>query len=246
MNQEPEFIENDAVGEQTLEAISDADKFNDWMYATIKPFTKGKVLEIGSGIGNISNCFIEDGISIMTSDIRDGYCKRLKERFSGKPAFLGTVNMNLTDTDFEQKFSEHLNQYDTVFALNVVEHIYDDNLAIRNAKKLLKKGGHLIILVPSYNKLMNGFDEELGHFRRYTVPSLTRLFEQEKLEVIHQQYFNFVGMFGWYISGNLLKNKVIPKGQMSLYNNLVPVIKLIDKLVLNKVGLSTIVVGRKK
>ncbi len=245
MSNEPEFIEDDAVGEQTLEAISDADKFNDWMYTTIKPFAKGKVLEIGSGIGNISNYFIEDDFSIMTSDIRDGYCKRLEERFSEEPTFLGTINMNLTDTDFDQKFSAHLNQYDTVFALNVVEHIYDDRLAIRNAKKLLKKGGHLIILVPSYNKLMNGFDEELGHFRRYTVRSLTHLFEQEKLEIIHQQYFNFVGIFGWYISGNLLKNKVIPKGQMSFYNTLVPVIKLIDKIMLRKIGLSTIVVGKK-
>jgi 2-polyprenyl-3-methyl-5-hydroxy-6-metoxy-1,4-benzoquinol methylase len=30
----------------------------------------------------------------------------------------------------------------------VVEHIKDDRLAIANCKKLLKKNGHLIILVP--------------------------------------------------------------------------------------------------
>jgi len=242
---ELQFEEKDSVGEETLDAISDADKFNDWMYQTIKPFAKGRILEIGSGIGNISNSFIKDNKSIMTSDIREGYCARLDERFKGSPNYLGTQVMNLIDPDFEQKFANQLNTYDTVFALNVVEHIYDDLLAIKNAKKLLKKGGHLIILVPSYKKLMNGFDKELGHYRRYTVKSLSELFVKNDLEIIHRQYFNFMGIFGWYVSGNILKNDQIPQGQMSLYNTLVPVFKLIDKITLRKIGLSSIVVGKK-
>ncbi len=242
---ELKFDENDQVGEETLDAISEADKFNDWMYSTIKPFAKGKILEIGSGIGNISNSFIKDNKSIMLSDIREGYCDRLENRFKGKESFLGTQIMNLTDPEFDTQFKNQLESYDTVFALNVVEHIYDDSLAIKNARKLLKKGGHLIILVPSYNQLMNGFDKELGHYRRYNKKTLAALFNQNDLEIIHQQYFNFMGIFGWYVSGNILKNDTIPQGQMNLYNTLVPVFKLIDTLILKKVGLSTILVGKK-
>ncbi|MCC6516189.1 MAG: class I SAM-dependent methyltransferase, partial [Chitinophagales bacterium] len=52
------FKEIDADGQTTLEAIDKADNFNEWMYQTIKPFCKGKVLEIGSGIGNISRYFL--------------------------------------------------------------------------------------------------------------------------------------------------------------------------------------------
>jgi len=54
-----------------------------------------------------------------------------------------------------------------------------------------------------------------------------------------------MGIPGWYISGKLQKNKTIPKGQMSLYNKFVPVFKLVDKLLFNKVGLSVISVGIK-
>lgn len=245
METKVKFEENDIVGESTLEVIAEADKFNRWMYQTIKPFCKGKVLEIGSGIGNISSFFMEDEFEILLTDIRKGYCQKLEERFQDNPFFLGTEVVNLTDEDFDSKFQNHLGQYDTVFALNVVEHIYDDVLALKNCRKLLKEGGQLIILVPSYKQLYNRFDEELGHYRRYTKSMLSSVFLKNNFKIIHKQYFNFIGIFGWYVTGSILKKESIPGGQMRLYNLLVPIFKIIDKVILNAVGLSTIVVGKK-
>lgn len=239
------FEENDVIGESTLNVIADADKFNKWMYETIKPFCKGKVLEIGSGLGNISHFFIKDKFEILLTDIREGYCSKLETKFKHSPCFLGTEIINLTDPDFDTKFNNYFNQYDTVFALNVVEHIYDDTLALNNCYKLLKQNGQVIILVPSYKKLFNTFDKELGHYRRYTKSTLSRVFSKTNFKVIHKQYFNFMGIFGWYVTGNLLKRKTIPRNQMKLYNILVPIFKIIDKVILNKAGLSTIIVGRK-
>jgi len=242
---EIKFEEQDVIGETTLEVIAKADKFNRWMYQTIKPYCKGKVLEIGSGIGNISTFFMEDQFEIMLTDIRKGYCEKLTSTFEQNPCFLGTEVMDLTDLEFDEKFKSHLGQYDTVFALNVVEHIFDDELALKNCKKLLRTGGHLIILVPSYQKLYNGFDKELGHYRRYTKSLLSPVFLKNAFTIIHKQYFNFIGIFGWYVTGNLMKKETIPGGQMKLYNTLVPVFKIIDKLIFNSAGLSTIVVGKK-
>ena len=153
--------------------------------------------------------------------------------------------MDLTDPRFDEKFSGHFGDYNTVFALNVVEHISDDVLALKNSYKLLADGGHVVILVPSYQFLFNHFDEELGHYRRYTKSGLSNVFSKTKFEIIHKQYFNFIGILGWFINGKVLKKKVIPGNQMRLYNTLVPFIKIIDKLILNQLGLSTIVVGRK-
>jgi 2-polyprenyl-3-methyl-5-hydroxy-6-metoxy-1,4-benzoquinol methylase len=65
--------------------------------------------------------------------------------------------------------------FDTVYALNVVEHIKDDNLAISNAKKLLKHDGNIIILVPAYQALYNRFDIVLEHYRRYNEQRLNSL-----------------------------------------------------------------------
>ena len=119
-------------------------------------------------------------------------------------------------------------------------------MAIKNCGKLLKSDGCLIILVPSYQRLFNKFDVELGHYRRYNKLKLSKLFEKNDYRVIHKQYFNFIGIFGWYVTGSILKKKAIPKGQMKLYNSLVPMFKVIDKTILNSVGLSTIVVGNKE
>lgn len=235
----------DKVGKETLEVINAADKFNKWMYQTIQPFVKGKVLEIGSGIGNISSQFLKNNYSIMLSDFRHEYCKELNTKFSSFPNFLGVERIDLVDPEFTKNYSEFLGSFDTVFALNVVEHIEDHILAISNCRKLLKKGGTLIILVPSYQILYNNFDIELGHFRRYTISKLVDIFELNDMEVTHSQYFNFIGTLGWYFNGNILKKKTIPSGQMKLYNTLVPIFKLVDRMSLHKAGLSTIAVGIK-
>ena len=68
-----EYKEFDFEGEETLKSMSLANRLNHWMYSQIKPFVKGKILEIGSGIGNISQYFIEDNTNIELSDIRGQY-----------------------------------------------------------------------------------------------------------------------------------------------------------------------------
>ncbi len=158
---------------------------------------------------------------------------------------MDVIQLDLTHPSFNTEYLQYLGKYDSVFALNVVEHIEEDILAIRNCHKLLKEHGKLVILVPAYAKLYNRFDKELEHFRRYTRKGLNQILTSGKFQVQHSQYFNFMGIAGWYISGKLQKNKTIPKSQMSLYNKLVPLFKLVDKCLFNKAGLSTISVGIK-
>ncbi|PCI98990.1 MAG: methyltransferase type 12 [Flavobacteriales bacterium] len=236
------FKEVDVEGHETLDAISDADNFNEWMYDTISPYCSGKILEIGSGIGNISRYFLENKRNITLSDIRDEYCNKLRANFNEHNPEV--VNVNIADADFDTKYSHLIGQFDTVFSLNVVEHIEDDLLAIKNIKKLLRKGGIIITLVPAWNTLYNEFDKSLEHYRRYNASSLNTLLKNE-YEIVHTQYFNLMGIFGWILTGSIMKKKTIPKGQMGLYNKLVPIFKIIDKIVFHKIGLSVISIGRK-
>ena len=236
------FKEIDKEGWETLDVISSADKFNNWMYTTIKPFCTGKILEIGSGIGNISQFFVASGADITLSDIRPNYCEVLKKKF---PSVKDIIQLDLTHPDFDNHYSSYLGKFDSLFALNVIEHIYDHEQALRNCHKLLKPGGRVVILVPAYQKLYNAFDKELEHFRRYTKSLLNKLFIDSKFRVLKSQYFNFMGIPGWYVSGKLQMNKTIPKGQMSLYNKLVPLFRLVDKILFSSVGLSVISVGVK-
>lgn len=238
--------DDDPEGRATLEAIAGADRFNAWMYQNIAPHCKGKTLEIGSGIGNISALFLKDDRQLVLSDLRHTYIEKLKHQFAGLTRPRGVYRLDLVLPDFDTAYAEHLGAYDTVFALNVIEHIEDDVLALSNIYKMLKPGGKVVILVPSYQWLFNSFDVALGHYRRYTTTMMSERQVKAGFKVVHKQYFNAAGIAGWFLSGNILKKKVIPAGQMGLYNKLVPIFKIIDKLVLNGFGLSSIVVGEKR
>lgn len=225
----------DIEGLNTLNVIEKADLFNEWMYNIISPYLNGKVLEIGSGIGNISKFLIKDDKEIVLSDLRDNYCEILKVKYSN-PVF----KIDLVHPDFEREYQTILETFDSVFALNVIEHIENDILAIENCKKLLKKGGVLVILVPAYQSLFNNFDKELEHFRRYTHKSLAYIISKNQLKFQKTFYFNVIGILGWFFSGKILNKKTIPEGQMGLFNLLVPVFKLVDKITFRKIGLSVI------
>lgn len=246
MTQHHTFKELDIEGLETLEAMSVAPRFNEWMYQTIQSNLEGKILEIGSGIGNISSCFLKDKQAIFLSDIRKNYLDYLKVNFSRESTLEGIQHLNLVHPQFEETYQDLLGQFNGVFALNVVEHIEEDGVAIANCYKLLKPGGRLVILVPAYQSLYNGFDTALEHYRRYNKTSLTNLFQENNFEIAHTQYFNFAGIFGWFFTGSILGKKTIPKGQMTLYNTLVPLFKIVDKVILNKMGLSVIVEGIKR
>ena len=154
------------------------------------------------------------------------------------------MNIDLVDPDFDNKHSDILNSFETVIALNVVEHIEDDSLAISNINKLLKINGTCIILVPAFQALYNSFDRELCHFRRYNRRALNSLVSRN-FKVIRSEYFNPIGTVGWFFNGNILRKKLIPNSQMQWFDKMVPLFKMINYLTKPFFGLSIISVGKK-
>ena len=239
-----EAVISDPAGNETLELFAEAPGFNQWLFSEIAPFCGKEVLEIGSGIGNISAILLEQKSLVTLSDLRQEYCTVLRHRFKAHSKLKEVVQVDLAAPDFTTRYAFLLHTFDTVIALNVVEHIENDKLAIANCRALLKENGVLIVLVPAYQQLFNGFDKELGHFRRYTRQSLSTLLSNSGGEVLQTKYFNFAGLFGWWFSGTLLKKKTIPRGQLHQFEKLVPVFRLADKILLKSVGLSVIGIAR--
>lgn len=232
--------EIDIEGESTLNAIAKAEKFNFWMYSQMSPYIKGDVLEIGSGIGNISKFIKTDG-EIFLTDLRDQYISKLKIDF---PTYK-VIKLDLVHPDFENEYSTLIGKFDFVFALNVLEHIENDKKALYNIQLLLKNEGISFVLVPAFQFLFNEFDKSLEHYRRYTKKSLIDTFPNNKL-IIKSWYFNSLGILAWYLVGKIFSKKIIPESNMSLYNKIVPVVKTIDFITANKIGLSVIVVNMKQ
>jgi SAM-dependent methyltransferase len=233
-------------GTETLEVISEANSFNRWMFETIKPYCSGNILEIGSGIGNISSFFLKNNFDISLSDLSNEYFEILQNKFGESIHLKDIFLLDIGEKEALQKYPDLIGKFDTVFALNVVEHVPDHEQAIRNCKLFLKPGGKLVILVPAFQLLYNKFDEILEHQRRYTPRSLEALMSIPGFKIIHTQFFNVMGIVGWFVSGKLMRKKTIPEGQMRLYDKLVPVWKVLDWFMGRFFGLSVICVAQKE
>jgi SAM-dependent methyltransferase len=236
---------NDPVGLHTLEVVANAGRFNHWMYEEFRHFLKGEVLEIGSGIGNISKLVIEDGHFITFSDYNSEYCSRLRQIFLGNKNVRDIIQLDLLKNGFEQQYAEFHEKFDSIFLLNVIEHIKDDALALKNCRFLLKPGGHLIVLAPAMSWLYCRFDRQLGHYRRYSLKKMKRLLGEENFTVRSASYFNFTGIAGWLLFGKILRRKMLGNSEMSVFDRIVPIAKRLDKLIGKRAGLSIIVTAVK-
>lgn len=79
-------------------------------------------------------------------------------------------------------------QFDLITALDVIEHIEDDNDAVDNMIHMLKPGGCLLVTVPAMPVLWTEHDTMNMHFRRYTRSGLADLLTQRG-ELIDCRYF---------------------------------------------------------
>lgn len=236
----------DPVGFHTLKVIAKADRFNKWMYDQFKHQLKGEILEIGSGIGNISKLVIEDGHSITLSDYNEEYYETLKKSFISEKNVKEILRIDLLHPDFQKEYSALKEKFDSIFLLNVIEHIENDVAAVKNCRYLLKSNGHLILLAPSYSWLFSSFDKQLGHHRRYSLRSLKTLLERNNFTILSASHFNFAGICGWLLFGKILNQRMLGNNEMSVFNKIVPVARILDKLFANKIGLSVIVTGINK
>jgi SAM-dependent methyltransferase len=80
-----------------------------------------------------------------------------------------------------------------VVGLDVLEHVEDDKACIREALRVLRKGGKMVFFVPACPMLWSDLDVLSLHFRRYTKRSLRRLFEgREDVRIVRLTGFNFI------------------------------------------------------
>lgn len=128
----------DQAGAETLEIMAAAPNYNTWMYDAIAPYLGRSVLEVGSGIGNMSEQMLKRGVDrLVLTDMDPWYREQLASRFADRPE-VRVDSLMLPDPDAAARFRD--DRLDTIVALNVVEHIEDDIGALQTMRGMLVPG----------------------------------------------------------------------------------------------------------
>jgi 2-polyprenyl-3-methyl-5-hydroxy-6-metoxy-1,4-benzoquinol methylase len=225
----------------TLNKLAELDRYNHWIYEQIKEELGQRILEVGSGTGNITQFLCAGGSHVMATDIVPSYRNKLQKLFVEKP----NVEVDIFDLSAHapEKLIKRL--FDTVVCLNVLEHIEDDIFALEQIREVLTPGGKLALLVPAHRILYGKFDHAVGHYRRYEKSELRTKLIQAGFSVRSTKFFSIAAILPWLVNGRLLKRDYLPAGQASIANRLVPLLKL-ERLIGPPCGLSLIAIAQKQ
>lgn len=218
------LYQEDEYGSQILGRMARAPRFNAWMADTIRPFCGRRVLEIGSGTGNLTRRLIPRD-QYVASDVNPLYLSSLRGLTTDRPY----LDVTLTDVTRGESFPRVEGGFDTVVCLNVVEHVEDDVGALANIRAALAPGGRAIVLVPQGPEVFGSLDEVLGHKRRYTRATLERLAADAGFQVETVVEFNRVGRPAWWLNGTLLRRRSFGLFQIMALNALTPLFRLVDR-----------------
>ncbi len=115
-----------------------------------------RVMDLGCGTGGTMRTL--RGLADWTGVDVNPFAAQLAQDRSGAPVVVAAAH-NLPFSD---------EAFDGVTALDVLEHIDDDLAALREVRRVLRRGGALVATVPCHPILFSDHDRALQHVRRYT------------------------------------------------------------------------------
>ncbi len=216
-----------------LEILVNANRYQNWLVDVVRPYLGRRVLELGSGIGNMSRHLpIQE--RLVLSEINPDLVKILETRIApraGQSVVLVNPQTALAETFREENF-------DTVLSFNVLEHIDDDIAMMRDLLQLLSESKspgpkRIITLVPAHQWAYGEVDKAFEHHRRYSVPSIRNVLRKAGANNLDRHHFyarhlNLAGLLGWWFNGKLLGRNKLGEGNIKLFETLCPVIRPVD------------------
>jgi SAM-dependent methyltransferase len=153
----------------------------------LKPYITNStsILDIGSGVGTIDFYLASKGKKVTGIEISESAVTIAKENAK---RFGLEKKITFIAAPFPAKIPNET--FDVVLFSEVIEHLENDEKALKDIWKVLKPGGILVITTPSQNAplhrmgLLHDFDTRVGHLRRYTEEGLTSLVKKNGFTII--------------------------------------------------------------
>jgi 2-polyprenyl-3-methyl-5-hydroxy-6-metoxy-1,4-benzoquinol methylase len=233
---EDDFVRSD------LEQMSRAPRYLAYQYEQIQPYLGRRILEVGTGIGNITERILP-GVDLLVGLEPNVTCfDEVTRRLAGHPA-LQLVNSAIEDVGTEG-LQRH--DFDTVLCINVLEHILDDRSITEKFAQVLAAGGQLVLIVPSPRWSYGVIDKAVGHYRRYSRADVVGLVARAGLTVRVSRYFNPIGLLGWLYNAKVARIQQQSDLQIAVFDRLVvPLQRRLERWLPVPVGQSLLVVATK-
>ena len=219
-----------------LDVFKHAVNWKRYYASQITPYISGDVLEVGAGIGGTTKFLSACPHRSWTCLEPDAaLADRLEQQLTGASGN-GTTKLargTVADLAPEQRF-------DTILYIDVLEHIEDDASELNRVAGHLRANGHVIVLSPAHRWLMSPFDHAVGHYRRYTVSSLSAV-SPSSLRVVRMFYLDCMGMVTSFANRALLRNQHPTLSQVQLWDSvIVPMSRILDPLSGRRLGKTVI------
>lgn len=232
----------DVAGEQglqtdTLDELTAAVNYRNVLVGLSLPWLGEHAVEIGSGNGDYASSWAEKGQRLTVTEALESRLSVLRDRFDDNP--LIDVQEMLLPSDKEATYS-------AAIAYNVLEHIEDDVAALASMRRLVRVGGHVVVIVPAFEVGMSDFDRKIGHFRRYRTEMVEEKMRAAGLKPVSTRYINFIGLVMWVLLVRVLRQPPRNSAALRLYDRLVvPVVAKLESKVKFPFGQSVFAVGQR-
>lgn len=223
-----------------LNALSGAQNYYRWLIRRFTPFLGANVVEVGAGIGTFSEYLLGVATveSLVAIEPAGNTFPILRERLATR-SNVEVIKGYLKD--FERK-----SVADSLVAVNVLEHVKDDEDFLRRALDIVRPGGTLLLFVPAIPAIFGSLDKAFEHFRRYTRPRLRSIIEIAGWTIERIDYMNFPGILPWFIAGRALGRTSISSRAAIAYDRFViPFAQAMEDRIQMPIGQSLLAVGRR-
>jgi len=221
------------VGDE-LDVFAGSRNWKEYFAGLLQKRIKGRVLEVGAGIGATTRALWTCPVVSWTCLEPDA---QLAARIPG--ALLNKVPEIIVGTIGDL---DETRQFDTILYVDVLEHITDDREEVRRAVCHLAPGGSIIALSPAFQALYSEFDRAIGHERRYSGTSLAAIFPPG-LTQSDLFYADSAGALLSFANRLLLRSSLPTARQVWLWDRfVVPISRVVDPVIGRRFGRSIIAV----
>lgn len=219
-----------------LEAMSFAVNYHRWILDEFRPYIGDHVVEVGAGTGNFSRLLLGESPRTLALVEPSAMFEHLEHNISAIDKETEVIIYNSIFRNVAAEIAAD-RRPDTVIYINVLEHIEDDTGELQAIHQTLADGGRCLIFVPALQSLYGNFDREVGHFRRYSRRELEAKCRSAGFTVERSKYFDFAGIFPWFVKYRVLRSNSLSAGAVDAYDRIVvPLARKIEPLLPIPIG----------